>query len=139
MHLWGDPGVDWDGIDDAAEYIGENLRKWGRVNVTQYKEKYGMVRVYCYLGLGDLHQLTHPGYCYNQWPEWAWRAQFTCPAKFLVNFLNFFFFPYHKWLYRFLYKRALERANAPHGKILFPHLREEILACADYGELLQRF
>jgi len=41
MHSWGDEGVDWKGINEAARYIGVNLRRWGRVGVTQYKEKYG--------------------------------------------------------------------------------------------------
>ena len=44
MHLWGEPGVDWEGINEAAEYIGHYLRKRGMV-VLGVKEKYGEVRV----------------------------------------------------------------------------------------------
>ena len=90
MHYWGDKDVDWDGINDAAAFIGQGLRRWGRVDVTTYKEKYGMVCVYCTLGLTSLHQLTHPGYCFCQWPEWAWKLQFTWFAKLLVRALNLF-------------------------------------------------
>ena len=72
MHFWGDEDVDWKGIGDAAEYIGKGLRKWGRINVVQYKEKFGTVRVYCSLGIWSLHELTHPGHCYCRYPAWLW-------------------------------------------------------------------
>jgi hypothetical protein len=126
MHYWGDEGVDWEGIDAAAQYIGEGLRKW-RVDVRQWKEKYGTVRVYCGLGLQNLHQLTHPGYCYNQWPKWAWKAQFLWPARALVRILNLFVLPLHIWLYKRYYREAVRR---------WPHLKKEILCCADFDELL---
>jgi hypothetical protein len=126
MHLWGEKDVDWKGINDAAEYIGESLR-WWRVPVTTYKEKYGTVRVYCGLGLWDLHQLTHPGYVYNQWPEWAWKLQFTWPAKILVFVLNGFFCPAHRIVYRYYYWRARRK---------WPHLAEEIYRGCDHHELL---
>lgn len=51
MHIWGKPGVDWEGIDAAAEFIARWLLRAG-VNVSQWKEKFGTVRVYCYFGLG---------------------------------------------------------------------------------------
>jgi hypothetical protein len=38
MHNWGDDGVDWNGINDAANFIGNSLLFWGRINVSQYKE-----------------------------------------------------------------------------------------------------
>jgi len=127
MHYWGDKGVDWDGINDAAAYIGLGLRKW-RVNITQYKEKYGTVRVYGYLGLTSFHQLTHPGYVFNQWPEWLWKLQFTWLARKVIQGLNFLVYPLHKRLYRRYYRKAVEK---------WPHLREEILCCADFDELLE--
>jgi len=125
-HRWGDEDVDWEGIDRAAAFIGQNLRKWGRVNVSQYKEKWGTVRVYCYLGLSSWHQLTHPGYAFNQWPLWLWRLSFR--FHWILIPVNKIILPYHKWLYRFLYKKAIER---------YPHLRDEILDCADWDELLE--
>ena len=88
MHVWGDKDVDWQGIDDAASYIGDGLRFWGRVSVSQYKEKYGTVRVYCSLGLWDWHQLTHPGYAFNQWPKWLWPLNFK--GQWLMRLLNLY-------------------------------------------------
>ena len=125
MHMWGDKGVDWGGIDDAASYIGDGLRKWGRVSVSQYKEKYGTVRVYCSLGLWDWHQLTHPGYAFNQWPKWLWPFNFR--GVWLIRLLNKAIYPFHCWLYRRYYEEAVRR---------WPHLKEEILCCADWDELL---
>ena len=48
MHEWGDKDVDWDGINDAAEFIADRLTDHFEHWVQQYKEKYGTVRVYCY-------------------------------------------------------------------------------------------
>lgn len=61
MHTWGDEGVDWDGINDAAEFIGTELKRRARIGVTQYKEKFGTVRVYCSLGWYNLHSIIYPG------------------------------------------------------------------------------
>lgn len=83
MHCWGD-NVDWDGIDKAAMFIADNLRK---VGVSVYsKEKFGTVRVYCTLENDEQRQV--------------YRASYLEAVK--------------KW----------------------PHLKEEILCCADYDELL---
>ena len=126
MHHWGDKDVDWQGIWDAAEYIGEGLRKW-RVDVHQYKEKFGEVRVYCTLGLTCLHQLTHPGYVFSRWPSWAWKLQYTGPARLLTRILDKAIYPFHVWLYKRYYRKARER---------WPHLAQEIYRAADYPELL---
>jgi hypothetical protein len=126
-HYWGEEGFDWHGISAAAAFIGEGMKKW-KVDVRQYKEKFGEVRVYCSLGLQDLHQLTHPGYVSNQWPQWAWELQFIWPARLLVRFLNLFFLPLHKYLYRRYYEQAVT---------LWPHLHDEILDAADWPELLE--
>lgn len=48
MHRWGDPGVDWEGIEAAGKFIREQLEASGIV-VTDCKEKWGMVRIYCAL------------------------------------------------------------------------------------------
>lgn len=126
MHQWGDSGVDWTGIDDASAYIGQGLRRWGRIDVTQYKEKYGTVRVYCILGLSMFHQLIWPGYCFNQY-KWKWVWRLDCRSWRVFNLISRVVVPYHKWLYRRYYKNAVKK---------WPHLRKEILCCADYDELL---
>ena len=127
MHCWGDENVDWNGIDDAADYIGMGLRKWGRVDVTQFKEKYGTVRVYCYLGITMFHQLIWPGYCFNQYPfKWMWLLD--CKFFRVWKYINYLIIPFHRYIYRKYYANAIKK---------WPHLREEILCCADYDELLK--
>lgn len=118
MHNWGKEGVDWKGINDAAEYIGEGLRKWGRINVSQWKEKWGIVCVYCSFGWWQVHNITHPGYSYIQW---------KIGHLYVPELLNKLVVPYQEWLYRRYYRKALQK---------WPHLREEILSGADYSELL---
>jgi hypothetical protein len=126
MHDWSDDSVDWKGIEDAAHYIGSNLRRWGRVGVSQTKEKFGTARVYCHFGWYQVHCITHPGYAYGRYPQWLWSldCRYFSRCMWLVNWAVI---PFHKWLYRYLYKRALKK---------WPHLTGEILLGADWTELL---
>jgi hypothetical protein len=126
MHRWGDEGVDWKGISDAANYIGKFLRRWGRVSVTQTKEKYGTARVYCAFGWYQIHSITHPGYVYSRYPRWLWRLD-CYYGNYLTRPLNYLAVPFQKWLYRIAYQRALRK---------WPHLAGEILMGADFIELL---
>jgi len=130
MHRWGDKDVDWEGIEESAKYIGTNLRRWGRVSVRQYKEKYGTVRVYCSLGWHSLFSITHPGwvsYKVAKYPKWLMTLDIFYLSK-VIPYLNYIVLPYHKWLYRKLYSDMVKKHS---------HLRKEILCMADYAELLK--
>ncbi len=127
MHRWGDAGVDWKGINDAADWIRDQLTKWGRINVTDAKEKFGTVRVYCTFGWYQFHSITHPRDSYCRYPRWLWNLD----CRYGQYFLWPTFWPaeiYHRWLYRKTYQRALRK---------WPHLREEILSGADHVEYLR--
>ena len=125
MHYWGDANVDWEGINDAAAFIGEGLRRWGRMNVTQYKEKFGTVRVYCSFGVTCLWQLVRPGWIYYKGPKALQRVGMNYWP--FLRLLNYLVVPYHAWLYKRYYRLARKR---------WPHLEEEIYRGADYCELL---
>lgn len=129
MHRWGDENVDWKGIDDAAFWIGQQLRRWGRVSVTQTKEKYGRVCVYCHFGWSQMFSITHPGYVFSRYPQWLWSLDCLYLSR-IVRLLNYVIIPYHKWLYTYLYGRALKK---------WPHLRAEILHGADWNDLLKKY
>ncbi len=127
MHRWGDEGVDWKGISEAARYIGSGLRKWGRVTVLDYKEKYGTVRVYCVFGWSQIHSAVYPGYAYSQFPKWLWVLD--CRLGYhLMRPLNWVVVPIQKRMYRRYYAAAVRK---------WPHLRSEILDAADFSELLE--
>lgn len=132
MHHWGDKGVDWKGIEDAAAFIGRNLRRWGRVDVSQTKEKYGTARVYCSFGFYEvLHGFFYPGHSYYHMPAWLVRVDHFISFKLhLGQMLTAVMVPYQKRLYTFLYGRALKK---------WPHLRMEILSGADWSELLRPY
>lgn len=130
MHYWGQKDVDWEGIDDSARYIGENLKKWGRVSVVQWKEKFGTVRVYVWsLGWHNLLNITHPGWChYRPYPKWLRTFDIFYLSRCIPFLFNWAVVPYHKWLYRKLYEDMVKK---------YPHLRKEILTMANYSELLK--
>ena len=127
MHYWGDENVDWEGINKAAEYIGLNLRIYGRVGVTDYKEKFGTVRVYCHFGVHSLFSITHPGYCFSRYPKWLWDIDCLYLSRVIPLLCNWWIVPYQKWLYRKLYSDMVKK---------YPHLHDEILVAADYDNLL---
>jgi hypothetical protein len=128
MHHWNDGDkVDWKGINDAAEYIGTNLAKYGRMSA-DYKEKFGTVRVYVIFGWYQIHSITHPRYHYSQYPKWLWHLDCNY-GHYITAVLNLVAIPYHKFLYRLLYKRAVRK---------WPHLRDEIIYSADYYDELLR-
>lgn len=129
MHSWGKEDVDWKGIDDCHMWIGKQLKRWGRMNVMQTKEKWGLVCVYCNLGWSQLHSITHPGYAYSQYPQWLWTLDCLYFSK-VFRYLNYLVIPYHCWLYTRVYGQALRK---------WPHLRAEILHGADCNELLQKY
>lgn len=127
IHYWGDKDVDWNGIDDAAHIIGKICTRYGRM-MCHTKEKYATVRAYTTFGYLCLHGLIYPGYVGNQFPKWLWHLD----CKYIGPFLQKFFTrPFVWWqvkVYQYAYKTALKK---------YPHLREEILCCADYHELLK--
>ena len=119
MHFWGDSFQHFDDVERAAYEIGSFCRRWGRIGVVQTKEKFGTVRVYCSFGLIYLHELLYPGYCYVRGPYWL----MTLPLFKHVPTL---------WLQKRVYRAAYERALKK-----YPHIREEILHCADWPEYLE--
>lgn len=126
MHDW---SSDWPYFEDvglAAQYIASFLRKWGRIGVRDYKEKWGTVRVYLSLGWHQVHCITHPGYCFSQYPKWLWSLDCLYFSK-VVQYLNYLILPYHKWLYNKAYQNAVKK---------WPHIREEILVAVDYPEFI---
>lgn len=131
MHSYGSwPDYEFDTIEYIASVvIGGWLRKWGRVNVRQTKEKFGTVRVYCSLGWSCFHEIFYPGHCFIRWPKWMMKLDFflsyTLHGSWLLGHISY---PIHARLYRWRYKKAVEK---------WPDLRDEILDCADFGELLE--
>lgn len=129
MHNWGDQFEYFSEVGDAAYEIGQFCRFWGRINVTQTKEKYGTARVYCSFGAYQLFSITHPGYVYSRYPKWLW----TLDCLYISKLFRFFRFntvlvPYQLFVYRLAYTRALKK---------YPFIAEEILSGADYTEQLQ--
>lgn len=133
MHDWSDDSIDWQGIGEAARFIALNLKRWGRVNVMDWKEKWGTVRVYCSFGFYGLHEITHPGHAYIRYKKGGilWHINYSKMMRWLTRYiLNPIVVPYQTWLYTYLYGRALQK---------WPHLRLEILSGADYSELLKKY
>lgn len=125
-HNWGEEGIDWRGIEDAADEIGVFLAKWGRISVHQTKEKFGTVRVYCSFGWDCFHGIIWPR---HMWIHKWWPYYFDLLiAKVTLPILSRVAFPYQRWIYRKAYSNAVKK---------YPHLREEIFSCVDFGELLE--
>ncbi|NJO65881.1 MAG: hypothetical protein HC836_49770 [Richelia sp. RM2_1_2] len=129
-HVWGKwPDELFIQVNNAASFIGDYCRKYGRISVTQTKEKYGTARVYCSFGWYSLHDITHPGYVYSQYPKWLWKLNCTVLSK-LIRPFNWLIVKYQTFIYRRAYNLAFKR---------FPLVKDEIVAGADYSELLGEY
>ena len=127
-HIWGDENVDWEGINDAAEYIATFCSRWGRLG-GQHKEKWGEVRFYpdfchCFLNL------THPGYVhYGRYPKWLMTIDiYYGPSILKYSGLMWFLSKWQPFIYSLAYNKAIKK---------WPHLRAEILCGADHPELIR--
>jgi hypothetical protein len=128
MHTYGEVDFDWQGISDAGWFIGGWLRKWVKMPVTQIKEKYGTLRVYCMFGWSTIYSIWRPHYMWiPQW--WPYKLDlWLCYTLHLIDPLNKVVVPIQKKAYRWRYKLALKK---------WPHLHDEILDCADWPEELR--
>lgn len=124
---WGDERADWEGIENAAEFIGQWLRDKARMGIVQYKEKFGGVRVYGGFGIDCFHALVWPGYCWiHKW--WPYKLDMFIFYKLgLGKIINKILVPIQMKLYRWRYQKAVDK---------WPHLKLEILIDADHQELL---
>jgi hypothetical protein len=123
-HYWGDSGVDWKGINDAADYLSGYCARWGRFD-GQAKEKYGCVRFYVDIGWFSLLTLLFPYYI----PRWVPRWVTTVDYRVVQPVLDYLFGGLIRRWQKFIYIRAYKNAMKK-----WPHLRGEILAHADYPE-----
>lgn len=127
MHSYGDwPDKKFNEIDEAGWFIGRWLRNWVRLPVVQIKEKFGTVRVYCHFGWDSFYSVWRPSHCWvPKW--WPWSLDLKV-SGYIMPLLNKVAVPIQTRAYRWRYRKAVEK---------WPHLREEILCCADFGELLE--
>jgi len=127
-HHWGGNFKYFGDVGKAADEIGDFCRVWGRINVTQTKEKWGLVRCYCNFGIHQLFSITHPGYVYSRYPKWFWKFDCRIVSKFFsILHINAIVVPYQVYIYKKAYLQAIKK---------YPHIRKEILSGADYAELL---
>ena len=127
MHTYGNwPDEYFNQVDDAADQIGRYMARWGRICVLQTKEKFGTVRVYCHLGFSSFHEVIWPRHCWiHKW--WPYRLDLTLSRR-IMTVVNKIILPYQRFIYRRAYSQAVNK---------YPHLKNEIMCVADYGELLE--
>lgn len=129
MHSWGDDFKYFAEVGEAAEFIGQYCRKYGRISVTQTKEKYGTARVYLHFGLYNLFSITHPGYHYNRHPKWLRELDYRILSK-LIRPFNPLVVHYQMYIYRKAYHLAFKK---------WPLIKEEIIQGADYPEIVSPY
>lgn len=128
MHDWSDESFDWKSLNEALELM-EGILRFYRVPFRDIKEKYGTARIYTGLGWTSLHSIVYPGYVYSQFPDWLWGFDVYHGYNILkYTGITYLSYKLHCWAYRRAYAKAVKK---------FPHIREEILCCADYEELLE--
>lgn len=127
-HNWGDEDFDWDGLNDCVHFCWKWSRRFRMGG--QIKEKYGTLRWYASLGHLSLHSLIWPGYVYCQF-RGPFKFLWSLDIKYISPILQFLFgrpfYWFHTRAYNWIYQQMMKK---------HPHLRPEILALADYPELI---
>lgn len=113
--------------DMIAYGIGNYLVKYGRICVSQTKEKFGSVRVYCYFGYSCIYNIFYPRRMYIHWPKWLYRIDLAI-SPYVLKIINPLVIPYQKFIYKKAYAKAVEEN---------PHLAREIILFADWSEFLE--
>lgn len=118
---------DYLSIDQAATYIGDYCRRYGRISA-HAKEKWGTVRVYV-TGFGhiNLHQLVYPGFAYCQFPRWLWIADLYVFGPILQKLFGGLMLKWQVMIYRRAYIKALKK---------WPKYKGAITLCMDYPEFV---
>jgi len=127
MHTWNGEGVDWQGIEDAVAFLNTYFTK-RKISVFQAKEKFGTVRIYCSLGIDMVHGLVYPGYAFYQWDGWKAKLDYTVGRWIMSKLNKWFIYKWHTKVYRRGYQLAVEK---------WPHLKREILVCADFDDFIK--
>lgn len=128
MHSWGDKDFDWKALDDAGRDLEKFCRRYGRLGL-HVKEKYGTLRAYTHFcSYPILHSLVYPGYVFNQFPKWLWNLDCSYLSPCLEWAL-----PHIQKYQSFIYRKGYEKIVKK-----YPHIKKEIICCADYPELLGR-
>lgn len=132
MHRWGDEDFDWESLYHAIEEISSYFTKWRLGNHS--KEKYGTARISIYFFNGSLFELCYPGYV----SYWPWK-NYSKLLKFDIYYVPiiFRFLGLTKLIRYFQYKVYSRGYNLAIKK--YPHIKKEILICADYPELIKNY
>ena len=124
-HFWGDENFDWDSLYKALDQGTWLMSKIGRIGVHS-KEKFGSLRWDLSLFNGHLHDLTHPGYVYSQYPKWLWSFDVEYrPLRFLTWLIQ----PYQSLVVKFTFLYLWYK---------FPHIRPEVFSDAPRELLLKK-
>lgn len=124
--------IDLDTVVDreykALWFVVKNLMRWGRINVSDWKEKYGSLRVYCTFGWYEFHTLVHPGRKYVTWPTWVRTIDIKLTEVILERLkLSLVVFAWQKLIYNVVYHLAFR---------LFPDQALKLYLGMDYPEHL---
>lgn len=95
-------------LDKIAYEIGNFCVRWGRIPVTQTKEKYGTIRVYNSFGIFGLHGLLFPNrvYKHQKFPQWLWEFDINHISGIFEK-LNFIIIPYQYFIYKLAFYKTM--------------------------------
>ncbi len=120
FHVWGDTDFDWAALNEAANYIQDRCRQFGRFGVWT-KEKYGMLRISttcAYWGEWPIHNLFKPGHVCYRWPRWMYRIDLLLGNAVRWSRITRLTARYQTAVLKFFWLRAAKK---------WPHIATEIL------------
>lgn len=114
-------------LEKIAHEIGSSLRKYGRIGVTNTKEKHGLVRVTCHFGFFTLHDIIYPGVKYTRFSKRINNLDLDYISDVVMK-ISPFLEPIQERVYKEVYKYYIKK---------YPQFKKEILEGADYKTIVE--
>ena len=129
-HMWGSD-FDFMSLNLACDFFASNLQKYGRIQITGCKEKYGTMRLEWFFWDGHYQQFVHsamyPGWLYIQYPRWMYKVDWFITAIANKSGLSWCLSAYQRLVFNIVTVLAVKK---------WPHLKDEILEELDFDTLL---
>lgn len=133
-HDWSEVDFDWRGLNEACHFFAKSLKRYGRIQITGCKEKYGTMRLEWFHWNGHynefLHSIIFPGYLYIKWPAWMRKIDRFITQIAIGCGLCRALSAYQRLIFNIVTLVAVYR---------WSHLQEEMLDDLDFDALLYRW
>jgi hypothetical protein len=133
-HDWSEINFDWKALNECCDFFATNLRRWGRIQISGCKEKYGTMRLEWFMWNGHYSQFIHsmifPGYLHIRYPKWMYKVDWIITDIAAKSGISRAVSAYQRLIFNIVTVIAVKK---------WPHIHDEILDELEFDELLYSY